>query len=242
LKARTYLSAGTILLRSGNLDEARRLYAEAIQVCLITNNQHVAFLISLNLAMISSLEGDKGNCLRILELESKRAISIRLFSPVGYFTYLNTLAVEKSEIGCVEEALSLIEKPLASPLASYYPEWLETQREATWRGYRRSRSVISVKRIKVQDNIVNLPISEKAISQVPVDEPAKLLIFTGRGQMPDQVKDKKPVDVTQRRREIVDFLYKHGEEIGADKLDTFFESLKKAIPKREEKSENQTDS
>jgi hypothetical protein len=48
------------------------------------------------------------------------------------------------QIGRIEEARNIIRIPLASPYAAAYPEWRETGDEIALRGWRPSRSLVSI--------------------------------------------------------------------------------------------------
>jgi hypothetical protein len=132
-------------------------------------------------------------------------------------------AVELGEVGRSKEALEICRITLASPFAFAYPEWLATRDDLIMRGgYRIPRPFKAVEPHRVQPaDVVSLPIGEKTSSNSPVDEPGKLLLFRGRAEMADQAKEAGTGDITQKRREIVDFLYKYGDEIGSANLDTF---------------------
>jgi tetratricopeptide (TPR) repeat protein len=204
LNARCYLSAGTILLRNGDLNEARRLYAEATRACLITDNQYIAFLISLNLAMVSSLEGNNRDCLKILELERQRAMLIKSVSPVAYLTYLNTFAVEKCEAGHIIEALSLIREPLASPFAATYPEWEETYNETAAKSRLASRSTVALGRWRDEqgtaddkDNLIPLPAGKTSESDNVAssgNETARVLVFKPKIEAENQPDELPPIE------------------------------------------------
>lgn len=57
---------------------------------------------------------------------------------------MNTLAVERTEAGRLEEARNAPQIALASPFASAYPEWRKTREEIKLKGWRAPRSVVAL--------------------------------------------------------------------------------------------------
>jgi tetratricopeptide (TPR) repeat protein len=75
------------------------------------------------LAVAASLNGDHRSSLRLLEDLSPLASMLRDYQPLGYYDYLNSLAVELIEVNRLEEASYFSTLVLSSPFASAYPEF-----------------------------------------------------------------------------------------------------------------------
>ncbi|MEK6286622.1 MAG: hypothetical protein AABO57_12855 [Acidobacteriota bacterium] len=131
-------------------------------------------------AVVKAMEGDHRGALA--DLESMFPL-VRLASsvqPYAYYEYLNTLAVELTEAGRLEEARNASRIVLASPFASAYPEWRETRDEIQLKGLRSSRSVVAFgHKIPEPSNLVRLPLPKPsdsfAIQASPASQPARVL-------------------------------------------------------------------
>ena len=113
-----------------------------------------------NIAVFKSIHGDHRRALNDLEKTLPLAYSIGRQQPYLLYEHLNSLSVEYTEVGRLQEARNLSRIVLASPFAFAYPEWRETGQDIALRGYK-SRSVVSVPElpVKVKDNVVPMPVN-----------------------------------------------------------------------------------
>jgi tetratricopeptide (TPR) repeat protein len=124
-KERAILELGGSLLRSGDFQASAPYFVEAARAARTTD-----FLVHIeafrNLAIVRSVDGDHHGALRDLERLHPIIKSLSRHYPSLYCTYLNSLAVEMSQLGRNREAKQIIGKLLALPIAERNPEWRET--------------------------------------------------------------------------------------------------------------------
>jgi hypothetical protein len=107
-------------------------------------------------AIMRAIEGDHKSALSSLEELYPLA---RHSGPLTYMDYLNSLAVELTGAGRVEEARNVCKVVLASPFISAYPEWQETARDLKGS----NRSFVGIRSAPSQsNNVLALPVSETA--------------------------------------------------------------------------------
>ncbi len=130
---------------------------------------------------------------------------VRYSPPIERFQYLNSLAVELTEVGRIEEASNISRIVLASPFAFAYPEWRETGQELALRGYK-SRSSVPViqsffKPAKIQNEKIQNVLSFPERNTAPVrlrSKPAKVLdLQAWRAKMAEEEKDEIPPDADE---------------------------------------------
>ncbi|MGA9768745.1 MAG: hypothetical protein WBV94_06885 [Blastocatellia bacterium] len=234
-KVKALSSRGTFEWYKGNNEAAFYFYNEALSASP-TISEYID--LSKAIAVLKAQEGFHKSAVEDLE---KLLPIIRYAEPIVRNELLNSLAVELGEVGQIQEALVICNRTLASPFAFAYPEWLETRFDLLRRGCR-AGCFSAIKQKKVPGGeIVNLPVREQEMPILKPDEPARVLKFIGRGQRVGE-EAKEPSEDAQgvvgTRREIVDLLYEYGENIGPGGLAKILESVKKAIPKREEQNES----
>jgi tetratricopeptide (TPR) repeat protein len=173
-RARAIIALGSIAFDSGDFQSALPLYLEGNHAA-IHNREFdplAAFYASHMLAVINSIDGNHRGSLADLERMLPLARAVGLSYPPLYYIYLNSLAVEKIEVGQMEEARNLSKIVLATPYANAYSEWHATSDEIEIKGYRASRSVVVVhRRLPKSDNVVSMPVrehSESISSQKPI--------------------------------------------------------------------------
>ncbi len=141
---------------------------EIIRYCLeasMVGNFSTSMQALMGMAVVKSQEGFHLSALNDLE---KLYPLFRSASPYYYFKYLNSYAVELSEVGRLQEAGNVSQLVIDSPFIQYYPEWQETHSEIKRKQYKR-RSTVSV----------SIPKSKPTPKAKPVKEPnlARILKF-----------------------------------------------------------------
>lgn len=127
----------------GEIDAALRFYLAAAKGA--AENDLPALIESQRItAVVRSIHGDHKRALADLEslFPSVRAISKH--SPVLYYEFLNSLAVELGEVGRLAEAGAALSIALASPFASVYSEWSETRDEIAAKRTSATPSVVAI--------------------------------------------------------------------------------------------------
>jgi hypothetical protein len=127
-RERAIFELGTTYFRQGDINQALYFYIEAAKAAKCTDPMVYVQSIWM-LAACSGISGDHRRASSDLEQLFPLVRSLSGKYPSLYFDYLNSLAVEFSEVGRVEEANKVIDDALASPFADRYPEWAETKRE-----------------------------------------------------------------------------------------------------------------
>lgn len=183
-RGQALLSLGTFAVVSGSLESAVRFYTEALRVASRKDLLIMAQTLKM-VAVVKGIDGDHRGAVADLEslLPAVRAVSV--YRPQFLYDYSNSLAVELSEVGRLEEAQNFSRIALASPYATAYPEWRETWDEVELRGYRASRSVVAVTQKAISnDNLARLPVREASGSLVSssldserVKRPARVLSY-----------------------------------------------------------------
>jgi tetratricopeptide (TPR) repeat protein len=95
-------------------------------------------------AVVRSIHGDHKQALDDLERLLPLARAISKLYPAFYYDYLNSLAVEFGEVGCLDEAKAACSIVLASPFASVYPEFAETRDELEAKRTAATPSIVAV--------------------------------------------------------------------------------------------------
>jgi tetratricopeptide (TPR) repeat protein len=155
-RARAVQFLGSIAHTTGKYQESLPFYLEATRIAASGNwcDPHTSVTATQNIAIIKSIAGDHRAALADLErlFPMVRAVA----EPYKYHHYLNSLAVELSEVGRTEEAQNICKVVLASPYAFAYPEWRETSDKINLRGYK-SRSIVSFTQRITPQNLLHLP-------------------------------------------------------------------------------------
>lgn len=112
----------------GEFTEAARIYEESFRLQRsLSRLDPYNFLVALvELAAVHAKMGDDELALRMLMEALPLTEMIRLTRPHLRFVYLNNIAAELMRLGEIEEAARYIRPVCLSPLASKYPEWIET--------------------------------------------------------------------------------------------------------------------
>lgn len=159
-RARAIMSLGITFFESGDFQSALSLYSEAGRAAKYLKRLDPITIIGLQAAQsfLKSLDGNHRGALSQLEsmLPFVRMISSEY--PFLWYQHLNSLAIELSEVGRIEEAQNICRVVVASPYVKAYPEWHETLDDIEVRRYRASRSVLSLNHRALNlNNVLRLP-------------------------------------------------------------------------------------
>lgn len=180
-RARAMLALGTNSVAVSDLHSAASFYREVAN--LLTRQRILdpmtLYLASRMTAVIRAMDGDHRGALAHLEKMLPLARMASSVQPYAYYDYLNTLAVELTEAGRLEEARNASRIVLASPFARAYPEWRETREEIELRGLRASRAVVAFKqRISESESRLSHELGanhSRPVGDPTASEPGKLL-------------------------------------------------------------------
>lgn len=147
-RARAIQTLGSIYHRQGRLDEALRLYPEAVRLASTENGRDLltTLMVNLEISCIKSEMGDHKGALTDYESLSPLVRIVRQQNPLYFYLYHNELAIEFAELGRIAEAEAACAIALASPFASAYPEWTETRDEIAAKRASATPSVVAVNR------------------------------------------------------------------------------------------------
>jgi tetratricopeptide (TPR) repeat protein len=179
-RARSLHAIGATYYESGVPLEALRYYSDAGRVGLYANDLFSMTQSQWMVAVLKSVDGDHKTALGELERLLPCVRLIATAHPAYFYIYSNSLAVERVQVGQVEEARYASRIALASSYANAYPEWRETGDDIERKGYRASRSFVPITQ-GLQHNIIRLPEREKiSVSQ---GEPARILHYDWKNRM-----------------------------------------------------------
>jgi tetratricopeptide (TPR) repeat protein len=168
-RARAVQYLGSIAHTTGDYKSALPLYMEACRIAASDNwcDPYTTITAQQNIAILKSIDGNHRGSLSDLDKLFPLVRALGKFEPYKHYHYLNSLAVELTEAGRLEEAQNICKAVLASPYAFAYPEWRETGDETALRGYRPPRYVISLSRRVLKketavkpDNLLHLPVPQ----------------------------------------------------------------------------------
>jgi hypothetical protein len=210
-RTRAMVSLGANAWFRGDLDTAFLLYQDATRVaphdflCAAYSTLHARKI----LAVAASLNGDHRGSLRLLEDLSPLASMLRASQPLGYYEYLNSLAVELGEANRLEEASYFSTLVLSSPFASVHPGWLETHTDLTRRARRRASCVTVPDPDAYQaDNVLHLRAAYKSkggpgSSRPALHQRARVLSFTKRQAQAVPTAPKKDFTHLSKKQKII---------------------------------------
>jgi tetratricopeptide (TPR) repeat protein len=159
-RAKALLAMAATCYGSGDFQLALPISIEAGRAAAYHDwhDAHAFITSQRNIAVHKSLDGDHRGALADLERLFPLARTVGRWNPYVYYEHLNSLAVELTEVGRLEEAQNASRIALASPYASAYPEWRETLDDIQLKSYRTSRSVLSLNHSALNiNNVVLLP-------------------------------------------------------------------------------------
>ena len=145
-RARATLIIGATYYESGDFSSALPFYIEANRAAAYDNwcDPLTSVQTARMIAVLKSIDGNHRGASADLRRLLPLARMVGTVYPHDYSIHLNSLAVESMEIGELEEARHICRIILASPFADVYPEYRETWDDIQIRGYRTSRSVLSL--------------------------------------------------------------------------------------------------
>lgn len=136
-KVKAILSLGALAFHEKDFNSAFYFYQETIRSAGLGSASLEAIR---GITTLKSIEGFHRSAITDLE----RILPLIRFAPPNlYLTFLNSYAVELSEVGRLREAENIASLVTASPLARYYPEWQETLSDVRSRRKRRSTIAFS---------------------------------------------------------------------------------------------------
>lgn len=218
-KAKSLIALGGLEERRQNFQEAMRFRTEVSKFNNISFNLEAGF----GIAALLGTEGNHKHAIKILE-SFLPALRLLKGTPL-YFDYLNSYAVELTEVGRIYEASNVIKIVVNSPYISHFQNWLETSDEIEQKGYR-LRSAVSV-RLEPEpkpDNVLHLP--EPKPSATPLSGPAPVLSYMEWKKKMVKEQNDEPdenVDAMDRKDLLVKLLELTAQE------DTDEEELRKIV-------------
>jgi tetratricopeptide (TPR) repeat protein len=156
-KSRVILSLAGLAFDSGDHSSALPLYIEAGRAALSKSHSDLFTAIHTQkmVAVLKSIQGNHRSALADLERLLPLVRTVSKTTPTVLPDYLNSLAVELNEFGRLEEAANVSRIVLASPYLNAYPEWRETGKDISLRGYK-SRSLVPIIQ-SFPGNVVSMP-------------------------------------------------------------------------------------
>lgn len=149
-RAKAMLALGSNFFRVGDFETAHAFYREVMRIVKLDRlfDPMIAYGVSRMIAVMRGTEGDHRGAANDLERMLPLARMASSQQPYAYYDYLNTLAVELTEVGRLGRARRASEIALASPFSQAYPEWFETWNDIASKQRSGSRSIIGVSRFK----------------------------------------------------------------------------------------------
>lgn len=142
-KAQVLSSTGAVYLSEGEFDAALSHYFAAARAA--NDRDLLTFAASQKMiAVIHSIYGDHQHALADLERLFPIVRAIAKYCPAFYYEFLNSYAVELSEVGRLAEAQNICAVTLASPFAAAYPEFAQTRDELAAKRTAATPSTIAV--------------------------------------------------------------------------------------------------
>jgi hypothetical protein len=244
-KGKAMLSVSATFRREGDLASAWEACEEARLASRLNGSTDplVSYLCQHNVAILKSALGDHGGALGDLEKLFPVARSLSTVHPQQYYSYLNSLAIELSEVGRTAEAQNICRITLASPLARAYPEWHETASEIGLSPAPKSTTITLVRSRMtfVANNVLHLRTDRNIgnslsgrFRQLP-EQQARVLSFTSwKTQMSREplAKPKPRVSVGQmtRKQKIIRIVDLVCNEISDEQLDSILQAVERIAP------------
>lgn len=178
-RAEAMLTLAALYLAKQQPEESIRYYLEAAKA----GNFNTKLKALKGIAILKGLEGYHRSA--VDDLESLYPM-FKLASPHLYFDYLNSYAVELSEVGQLEEAKNMSTLVCSSPFAPYDKEWQETYSEIKQKLYK-SRSTVSVSIPKSKPTLKPKakPVAEPNLAKILMFPKAKAKEFYNGMEMPE---------------------------------------------------------
>lgn len=157
--ARATQSLGAVFHARGDLRSALELYIEAGRRSIANGlvDPLTALYAQQAISIVKGTIGDHVGALESLERTLPFARAVGSTHRQAYCHFLNSLAVELTEVGRIEQARRICEVTVSSPYAGAYPEWHETLAEIASKQRRPSRAVIAVPPLPRHSSGTRLP-------------------------------------------------------------------------------------
>jgi hypothetical protein len=213
-RARAILALAGNSFKASDHVGAMSLYREAMLLLAREHNfDPITFYYAIRMtAVIRGMKGDHRGAVKELEKMFPMVRMASLRQPYAYYDYMNSLAIELSEVGRLEEARRASSIALASPFASAYSEWRSTIEEIGLKAQRASRSRVAVgKRLPETTNLISLRPKTVVNANSTLQKPqtsARIIKFPSGGLSRLAGDDNKgQLDRTEKRQILLDKLY-----------------------------------
>ncbi len=212
-RAKAMLALGTNSIVVGDRTTAMAFYREGMRIIKRDRvfDPAILYFTTRMIAVLRAAEGDHQGALADLENLFPLVRMASSQQPYAYYDYLNTIAVELTEAGRLEEARNASQIALASPFAHAYPEWRDTLDEIELRALHPSRSTTAFTREAAEwKNVIalppprrDLPVTERAEESQP---PARVIKFPTKKRSTSG-KERQQLDPSEKRRIVSEKLY-----------------------------------
>ena len=176
-KARALQVIGATYYEQGEPDAALPFYIAAGKAAINCDLPTLAESQRM-IAIVRSIHGDHKQALKDIEnlFPLVRVIAKRY--PMLYYSFLNSLAVELSEVGRIKEARNVCQLTLVSPFTQAHPELLETRDEIETKRTDATPSIVAVS--KKPEAEVQTQHKVKPVRLVAFIQPTRECVFVQR--------------------------------------------------------------
>lgn len=256
--ARAIQSLGAIFTFRGDVESALKLHIDAGRRAAENGSADLltAFFVQKNIAVLKSMQGDHRGALVDLERMVPLTKAVGSIHPAVYYDYLNSLAVELSEMGRPEEAAYASRIVVSTPFAVAYPEWRQTldelarkQRQCASRSTVAVRDVGSTRTVEEcvgePDNVIRLPLAQHPTSAELIDRSPqggrarvlnfqqwKTMVKASNRALPQEVTAEQRVRMTTGEKliRLMDLISQ--DETDDEMIDRILEAVEQIVPKR----------
>ena len=194
-RARAMHTLAALAAKEGNTASELRWIVESMKVSPSLEGLR-------GMAIVKAREGFHTSSLKDLEACMPLA---RYADALSYYDYLNSYAVELGESGRTDEAHNITRIVLASPLASFYPEWQATADDLkpVSRSFVVTNSFAAINQSQyIPSNVVPMPVVRHSKSEnIRYNWPAK--VFNLQQWKKKMVKDNDKNKAPKTRREMM---------------------------------------
>jgi hypothetical protein len=172
-RAKAFSSLAAMALDKGDYHTSLGHYCEYSRIITLDERSTLADVVQGHkaLAVMKSLDGDHRGSLSYLEKVLPLAQAVRRAHPHTYYDFLNSLAVELSETGRIEEAQNASTVTVGTVFAAAYHEWRETHADIQEKAGRKSPSARSGTTSPV--NIVRFPAPASGPTSLSTRQPGE---------------------------------------------------------------------
>jgi tetratricopeptide (TPR) repeat protein len=255
-RARARQVLGAIYLDKGQVNEALRSCAEATRMASTRqgNDPLTMFNAQSLIGICKSINGDHRGALLQFENVLPLVQVLAPSQPLVHYVYINSLAVELSELGRLEEAQRLTEIAVTSPYAAHYPEWHETKLEILGKiqQQRPSPSVVSnsawppapspqASGFQASSNVIALPTTPRPMAGVSAStgqsQSAQIIAYHGWKQVSPKATNGAPekftpgdlqqMSIADKQHALLQVIY--SEDVTHDQLDRMLDAAGSVI-------------